>query len=77
MRGHIKSADKTVPQVVMHPRIGHSVKPPVVRERIVQLFGDLPRIELFARQRVEGWDAAGFGVDGISPEEKIARLFPE
>jgi len=74
MRGHIKAADKTVPQIVMHPRLGHSVKPPVVRERIVQLFGDLPRIELFARQRAEGWDAAGFGIDGISMEEKIAAL---
>jgi site-specific DNA-methyltransferase (adenine-specific) len=74
MRGHIKAADKTVPQVVMHPRLGHSVKPPVVRERIVQLFGDLPRIELFARQQVKGWDAAGFGIDGISLEKKISQL---
>jgi site-specific DNA-methyltransferase (adenine-specific) len=73
MRGHIKAADKTVAQVVMHPRLGHSVKPPVVRERIVQLFGDLPRIELFARQLVEGWDAAGFGIDGISLEEKVGK----
>jgi len=77
MRGHIKAADKTVPQVVMHPRLGHSVKPPVVRQRIVQLFGDLPRIELFARQRADGWDAAGFGIDGISLEEKIRRLVEE
>jgi len=77
MRGHIKSIDKTVPQVVMHPRLGHSVKPPVVRERIVQLFGDLPRIELFARQQAEGWDAAGYGIDGISLEEKITELINE
>ena len=74
MKGHIKAIDKTVPQVVMHPRLGHSVKPPVVRERIVQLFGDLPRIELFARQSVRGWDAAGYGIDGISLEEKISQL---
>ena len=74
MRGHIKAADKTVPQVVMYPRLGHSVKPPVVRERIVQLFGDLPRIELFARQQAAGWDAAGFSIDGISLQEKIEQL---
>lgn len=30
-----------------------------VRDRIVQLIGDLPRIELFARQKTEGWDVWG------------------
>jgi site-specific DNA-methyltransferase (adenine-specific) len=77
MRGHIKSVDKTVPQIVMHPRIGHSVKPPVVRERIVQLFGELPRIELFARQKTQGWETAGFGIDGISLQDKIEMLLRE
>lgn len=37
----------------------HSEKPPQVRDRIVQLCGDLPRIELFARQAVDGWDVWG------------------
>jgi N6-adenosine-specific RNA methylase IME4 len=37
----------------------HSRKPDCVRDRIVQLCGDLPRIELFARQRVDGWDCWG------------------
>jgi N6-adenosine-specific RNA methylase IME4 len=74
MHGHIKSADKTVPQIVMHPRLGHSVKPPVVRDRIVRLFGDLARIELFARQAVEGWDAAGFGIDGVPLQIRLKTL---
>jgi N6-adenosine-specific RNA methylase IME4 len=77
MRGHLKSADKTVPQVLLHPRLGHSVKPPLVRDRIVRLFGDLPRIELFCRQRSPGWDAAGYGVDGIGLTEKIEALLRE
>jgi N6-adenosine-specific RNA methylase IME4 len=38
----------------------HSKKPSIVRDRIVNLFGDLPRIELFAREYTEGWDALGF-----------------
>lgn len=59
MRGHVKSIDKTVRQIVMHPRLGHSVKPPIIRDNIVQLFGDVPRIELFARQQVAGWDCWG------------------
>jgi N6-adenosine-specific RNA methylase IME4 len=49
------------PQVLLAPRPGnrHSAKPSQVHERIVELLGDVPRIELFARQRVEGWDAWG------------------
>ena len=39
MQGHIKSVDKTVPQIVMHPRQGHSVKPDEVMRRIEKLFG--------------------------------------
>ena len=59
MRGHIKSVDKTVRQIIMEQRQGHSVKPPECRDRIVKLFGDIPRIELFARQYVDGWDCWG------------------
>ncbi len=29
------------------------------REKIVELMGDLPRVELFARQKVQGWDVWG------------------
>lgn len=41
----------------------HSRKPEEVRNRIVALMGDLPRIELFARQKTEGWDVWGNEVD--------------
>ncbi len=37
----------------------HSKKPDETRDRIVQLFGDIPRIELFARQHSPGWDCWG------------------
>lgn len=37
----------------------HSKKPDEVRDRIVRLFGDVPRIELFARQYATGWDCWG------------------
>lgn len=37
----------------------HSSKPPEIRDRIVELFGDVPRIELFARNYSKGWDAWG------------------
>ena len=60
MRGHMKSVDKTVPQIVMSPRQGHSVKPDEVMRRIERLFGpNTTKIELFARRQVEGWDCWG------------------
>ena len=43
----------------MSPVENHSKKPDIVRDKIVELMGDLPKIELFARQQVEGWDCWG------------------
>ena len=51
--------DKSVKQLVVAERAVHSKKPDEVRERITQAFGNLPRIELFARQHVDGWDCWG------------------
>lgn len=41
----------------------HSAKPREARERIERLLGDVPRIELFARERAPGWDAWGDEVE--------------
>lgn len=41
------------------PRSRHSEKPDRVRQRLLQLFGNVSRIELFARKQVEGWDTWG------------------
>lgn len=41
------------------PFEGHSKKPDETRQRIVELLGDVPRLEMFARQRADGWDAWG------------------
>ena len=49
----------SVRQVCVSKLQYHSKKPDEIRDRIVQLFGDIPRIELFARQKVEGWDCWG------------------
>lgn len=48
-----------VHQVIEFPVEEHSKKPEETRRRIVELLGDVPRIELFARQRSPGWDAWG------------------
>ena len=41
----------------------HSKKPDITREKIIELAGDLPRAELFARQKTPGWDVWGNEVD--------------
>ena len=51
----------------MSPRGNHSCKPSIIRNNIVELCGDLPRIELFARKpdtliedpSWKGWDTWG------------------
>lgn len=37
----------------------HSRKPNEARKRIIELCGDLPRVELFAREKLEGFDVWG------------------
>lgn len=58
-----------------HPRTGrmmsfirHSAKPAIFRDLIVQLFGDLPRLELFAREAASGWAALGNQLEGGAVE---------
>jgi len=50
---------RDIHQVVMSPIEAHSKKPDIVRDRIVELLGDVSRIELFARQQYDGWDCWG------------------
>jgi len=59
LRGRLARKDKSVRSEVLDRRREHSRKPDIVRSRIVRLFGDLPRIELFARKRVGGWHGWG------------------
>ncbi|MBQ9551385.1 MAG: DNA methyltransferase [Clostridia bacterium] len=49
----------SVHQIIEAPIEAHSKKPDEARRRIVELMGDVPRIELFARCRADGWDAWG------------------
>jgi site-specific DNA-methyltransferase (adenine-specific) len=58
-KGKPQRISKRVPNLVVEQIGEHSRKPDCVRDRIVELCGDLPRIELFARQRVNGWDYFG------------------
>ena len=58
-RGKVERQDASISQIIYEPVGEHSVKPAITRNKIVQLVGDLPRIELFARQKTDGWDVWG------------------
>lgn len=55
------------------PRLEHSAKPPVVREKLESLLGNVPRIELFCRGSVEGWDTWGNQAETNNVEFQPAR----
>ena len=62
-KGKPKRMAKNVHQVIISHIEEHSKKPDEARRRIVRLMGDLPRIELFARQKSAGWDVWGNEVE--------------
>ena len=55
----IKPLSRGVLSVVHSRRREHSRKPDEIRDYIVEICGDIPRIELFARQYADGWDCWG------------------
>ncbi len=61
--GKMRRVDAGVHQIVRAQRQRHSVKPAEVHDRIVRLFGDVPRCELFARTVPPGWAVWGNEVE--------------
>ena len=59
VKGRAPKVSNGVSSIVEAVREEHSKKPDIVREKIVEFSGDLPRIELFARQYADGWDCWG------------------
>ena len=58
-KGKPRRKSKTVSQLIFSPREKHSKKPDITRDLIVELMGDLPRLEMFARESTPGWDVWG------------------
>lgn len=58
-KGKPKPQCHNIRQLVYAQIEEHSKKPSIIRDHIVELCGDLPRIELFARQYSDGWDCWG------------------
>lgn len=54
-----KRINASICQHVTAPRTAHSEKPHIIRDNLVSLLGDVPKIELFSRENTQGWDAWG------------------
>lgn len=63
-KGKPKRKSSSVHSVIISEIQAHSKKPTTTRDLIVKLCGDLPRIELFARDKTEGWNVFGDEVEG-------------
>ena len=59
MKGSPKRVSRKIHSVIDTPIEAHSKKPDIVRDKIVELCGDVPRIELFAREKISGWNSWG------------------
>ena len=55
----IPRKNASIPNTQMYYRTKHSEKPWQFRREIEKLFGSVSRLELFARQKTEGWDVWG------------------
>jgi len=62
-KGNPKIINNTISSIVISPLQKHSKKPDEVRSKIIKLCGDLPRLEMFVRQSINGWDAFGNEVE--------------
>jgi len=72
MKGSLKRQDASVRSLIVEPIRAHSQKPDRVRDDIIKLLGNLPRIELFARTKIAGWDAWG---NEVTPETENEKKF--
>lgn len=76
-RGTPTRLDKGVRQLCIS-RIGdHSEKPKEIHSRIERLMGDLPRVELFGREEVDGWIVLGNEIDGRDIRESLPALIDQ
>ena len=71
VKGKPTRVGKGVHSVIEAKVSKHSKKPEIVKNKIIELVGDLPRLEMFARNASPGWDVFGDEApDGI----EIKRL---
>lgn len=55
----LKRMNASIYNTQLHPRGKHSQKPDAFRKDIEKLYGDVSRLEMFARVKPDGWDVWG------------------
>lgn len=76
LKNRIKPQRRNIGCSILEPAREHSRKPDCVRRYITEICGDLSRIELFARERCDGWDCWGnetdeFCLEGPCTDERM------
>lgn len=74
VRGKPVRISKSVHSVIMSPIQKHSKKPDEARKRIEELFGDVSRVDIFARELHEGWTCLGNEIDGRDITDALDEL---
>lgn len=59
IKGKPKKISSSIRSVHLLINEKHSKKPQLFRDLIVQMFGNLKKLEMFAREKSEGWDVFG------------------
>jgi len=73
-RGALETRTRVDTTWFLRERLRHSEKPSMFRDMIVKVSGDLPRIELFAREEPDGWDVWGNEVgSGVELSDLVGK----
>lgn len=70
----MKRISAKVSQLIISPVEEHSKKPDIIREKIAELAGNLPRAEMFARNEYPGWVCVGNEIDGMDIRDSLRML---
>lgn len=73
-RGTLKALKRIDTTWFEHKRLKHSEKPDMFRQMIVNVSGNRPRVELFARQRIDGWTCVGNEISGKDIRQELLEL---
>lgn len=77
-RGKPKRISASVFQLIKQPLTKHSEKPKEAKDKIIQLVGDLPRLEMFARKKEnDGWYVVGDEIDGQDIRKTIENMIKQ
>lgn len=70
-RGNPKVAVRDVRNLIVAPVREHSRKPDEMHANLERMFPNVPKIELFCRERRLGWDCWGNDIDKFTSSQKV------